>query len=151
MVERITQKSLLAVAALLLGSFAYAQSDAGTKKGPGGGVNPVRLLDRAEVRVIRTEIQPYSTRAVHTHDDVKFHLFLPITPGVELTVGSDKPVMTEPGQAYFIAKSTPHGFRNTGSTAAAVYEVFVKDGPAAAVVEKEGLRAVLALLAHPGK
>lgn len=149
--KNVVQKLLLALVALLLSSVAYAQAPAAAKKGPGGGVTPNPLLDRAEIRVIRTELLAGAIRAVHTHDDVKFHLFLPITPGVELTVGSDKPVMAEPGQAYLIMKSTPHGFRNTGSTAAAVYEVFVKDGPAAAKVEKEGLGAVLALLANPGK
>jgi quercetin dioxygenase-like cupin family protein len=145
--NRIIRKSLLAVVALVFGSLAYAQGPAAAKKGPGGGVTPNPLLDRAEIRVIRTELLAGAIRAVHTHDDVKFHLFLPITPGLELTVGSDKPVMAEPGQAYLIMKSTPHGFRNTTGTMAMVYEVFVKDGPAAAAVEKDGLGAVLALLA----
>jgi len=35
-----------------------------------------------------------------------------------------------PGQAYFMEKSTPHGFRNIGSSPAIVMEVFVKDGAA---------------------
>jgi quercetin dioxygenase-like cupin family protein len=149
--KRVAEKSLFAVAALLLSSLAFAQAPAAAKKkGPGGGVTPNPLLDRAEIRVIRTELLAGAVRAVHTHDDVKFHLFLPITPGLELTVGSDKPVMAEPGQAYLIMKSTPHGFRNTTSTMAMVYEVFVKDGPAAAGVEKDPLGAVLALLAKPG-
>ncbi len=144
------QKSLFAVVAILVSSFAPAQAPAATKKGPETGVNPVRLLDRAEVRVLRTEIQPYTTRSVHTHDDVKFHLFLPLTPGIELTIGSDKPVMAEPGQAYFLLKGTPHGFRNTGATTAMAYEVFVKEGPAAAAGQKDALNAVLALLAANG-
>jgi quercetin dioxygenase-like cupin family protein len=121
-------KTALVVAALLAGSFANAQAPA-AKKGPGGGVTPNPLLDRPEIRVIRTELLAGAVRAVHTHDDVKFHLFMPITPGVELTIGSDKPVMAEPGQAYVIMKSTPHGFRNTTGSLAMVYEVFVKDGP----------------------
>jgi len=148
-------KALLIAGALLLGSYAFAQAPAATapaatsKKGPESGVNPVRLLDRAEVRVLRTEIQPYTTRSVHTHDDVKFHLFLPLTAGIELTIGSDNPVMTEPGQAYFLAKSTPHTFRNTGATMAMVYEVFIKDGPAAAAGNRKpfDLAQVLAMVA----
>jgi quercetin dioxygenase-like cupin family protein len=141
-------KTGLAVAALLCASFASAQAPA-TKKGPGGGVTPNPLLDRPEIRVIRTELLAGAVRAVHTHDDVKFHLFLPITPGVELTIGSDKPIMAEPGQAYVIMKSTPHGFRNTTGSMAMVYEAFVKDVPAAAAMQKDGLGAVLALLAKP--
>ncbi len=148
-------KALFATGALLLGSYAYAQAPTTAKKVIDGGVTPVRLIDRAEVRVIRTEIQPHTTRAVHTHDDVKFHLFLPLTPGLELTIGSDKPVMTEPGQAYFIMKSTPHTFRNTTATLAMTYEVFVKDGsaPAAAMDGRKpiDLAQVLALVASANK
>jgi quercetin dioxygenase-like cupin family protein len=145
-------KSLAAMAvfaAALIVPFASAQAPA-AKKGPGGGVTPNPLLDRPEIRVIRTELLAGAVRAVHTHDDVKFHLFLPITPGVELTIGSDKPVMAEPGQAYFILKSTPHGFRNTTGTTAMVYEVFVKDGPAAAAGKHESfdLAEVLAMVAR---
>jgi quercetin dioxygenase-like cupin family protein len=141
------QKVLLPVVAILLSSFGFAQTPAATKKGPDTGVNPVRLLDRADVRVLRTEIQPGATRAVHKHDDVKFHLFLPLTPGIELTIGEEPPVMAEPGHAYFLLKGTPHGFRNTGATIAMVYEVFVKDNAAAAAIEKDALDAALSLLA----
>lgn len=135
---------------MVVAAIASAQAPA-AKKGPGGGVTPNRLLDRPEIRVIRTELLAGAVRAVHTHDDVKFHLFMPITPGVELTIGSDKPIMAEPGQAYVIQKSTPHGFRNTTGSLAMVYEVFVKEAPAAANQasprdENDSLRALLALL-----
>lgn len=147
-------KALFATGALLLGSYAYAQAPTTAKKVIDGGVSPVRLIDRPEVRVIRTEIQPHTTRAVHSHDDVKFHLFLPLTSGIELTIGSEKPVMTEPGQAYFILKGTPHTFRNTSGTLAMTYEVFIKDVPAAAALEGNkniDLAQVLAMVANPQK
>jgi len=38
------------------------------------GVNPVRLMDRPEVRVSRVEVAPGAVRSVHTHDDVRFHM-----------------------------------------------------------------------------
>ena len=96
------------------------------------GVNPVRQLDRPEVRVTRVEIQPGAVRRVHTHDDVRFHLFILIAGKVELTIGSAKAVEATPGQTYFMEKGTPHGFKNTGSSPAAVMEIFVKEGAAAA-------------------
>jgi quercetin dioxygenase-like cupin family protein len=99
------------------------------------GVNPVRQIDRAEVRVTRVELQPGAVRSVHAHNDVRFHLFIPITGKIELTIGSAKPVEATPGQAYFMEKGTMHGFRNIGSTPAAVMEVFVKDGAASAQQE----------------
>jgi quercetin dioxygenase-like cupin family protein len=67
---------------------------------------------------------------VHTHNDVRFHLFIPVTGKIELTIGSAKPVETTPGQAYFMEKGTPHGFRNIGSQPAMVMEAFVKGSAA---------------------
>jgi quercetin dioxygenase-like cupin family protein len=100
--------------------------------GPNPGVTPLRQIDRAEVRVTRVELQAGAVRSVHTHDDVRFHLFIPITGKIELTIGSAKPVEATPGQAYFMEKGTPHGFRNLGSSPASVMEVFVKDNAATA-------------------
>ena len=37
-----------------------------------------------------------------------------------------------PGQVIYIEKSTPHGFRNLGTTKAVIMEVFVKADSAAA-------------------
>jgi quercetin dioxygenase-like cupin family protein len=100
--------------------------------GPNPGVTPIRQIDRAEVRVTRVELQPGAVRSVHRHDDVRFHLFIPIAGKIELTMGSAKPIETTPGQAYFMEKGTPHGFRNLGSSPAAVMEVFVKESAASA-------------------
>ena len=96
------------------------------------GVNPVRLIDRSEVRVSRVEIAPGAVRSVHTHDDVRFHLWIPVSGKIEITIGSAKPVEAASGQAFFMEKGTPHGFKNVGTTPAAVLEVFVKDGSATA-------------------
>jgi len=84
--------------------------------GPNPGVTPVRQIDRAEARVTRVELQPGAVRSVHQHDDVRFHLFIPITGKIELTIGSAKPLEATPGQAYFMQRGTPHGFRNIGSS-----------------------------------
>src|SRR6516162_2613626 len=109
------------------------------------GVNPVRLMDRPEVRVSRVEIAPGAIRSVHTHDDVRFHLWIPISGKLEITIGSAKPVEAGSGQAFFMEKGTPHGFRNIGSTPATVMEIFVKEGSATAKVNVQDV--VLAALA----
>jgi len=108
-----------------------AQAPAPTK-GANPGVHPTRLMDRADVRVLHVDVAPYAVRSVHTHDDVKFHLFIPVSGNLELTIGSAKPVEAPPGQAFYMEKGTPHGFRNTGATPAVVMEVFVKDSAATA-------------------
>jgi quercetin dioxygenase-like cupin family protein len=121
-----------ATLAALTFAFVCAGPACGQNAGPNPGVTPIRQIDRAEVRVTRVELQPGAVRSVHTHDDVRFHLFIPITGRIELTMGSAKPIETMPGQAYFMEKGTPHGFRNLGSSPAAVMEVFVKESGASA-------------------
>ncbi len=123
------------IAALILTLLYALQASAqtpGAVNSPNPGVTPVRQINRAEFRVTRVELQAGAVRSVHTHDDVRFHLFIPVSGKLELTIGSAKPVEAAVGQAYFLEKGTPHGFRNTGSSPAMVMEVFVKDGAAAA-------------------
>src|ERR1700686_1463685 len=76
----------------------------------------VRLGERPDVRAIRVELKPMANRAIHQHDDVKFHLFIPLTGKLQVTIGSDKPVDAPVGQAFYIKGGTPHGFRDLGFT-----------------------------------
>jgi quercetin dioxygenase-like cupin family protein len=118
------------------------------------GYMPVRLWDRPDVRATRVEIKPMATRAVHQHDDVKFHLFIPLAGKLQLTIGSDKPVDAPIGQAFYIKGGTPHGFRNLGSTPAMAMEIFVKDGPTASLDAVGAMLAALPttpLQTNPGK
>jgi quercetin dioxygenase-like cupin family protein len=60
------------------------------------------------------------------HDDVEYHVWTPVVGALEITIGNDAPKAAAPGQAFFMKRGTPHGFRNTGTTPAAVFEIFVK-------------------------
>src|SRR5215470_9376434 len=123
--------------ALLYSVLVSAQAPAAISANQ--GVNPVRLMDRPEVRVSRVEIAPGAVRSVHTHDDVRFHLWIPISGKLEITIGSAKPVEAASGQAFFMEKGTRHGFKNIGSAPAAVLEIFVKDSSATADVNIQDL------------
>ena len=90
------------------------------------GVRPFRLIDRDEIRVSRVELQPGAVRSVHAHDDVEYHVWAPVIGTLEITIGNEAPKPAAPGQAFFMKKGTMHGFRNTGTTPAAVFEIFVK-------------------------
>jgi quercetin dioxygenase-like cupin family protein len=138
---------LFVVSLVLLNGLQLRAQTPAAANNANPGVNPVRLMDRPEVRVSRVEIQPGAVRTVHTHDDVRFHLWIPISGKLELTIGSAKPVEAAAGQAFFLQKGTPHGFKNVGTTPAAVMEIFVKDGASAAEVNALGL--ALAALAKP--
>ena len=138
----MTMRIFVLTAALALVSCLPANSQAPAPS-PDPGVTPTRVIDRAEVRVTRVELQPGAVRSVHTHDDVKFHLWIPVSGKFEITIGSAKAVLAESGQAFFMEKGTTHGFRNTGSSLAIVMEVFIKEG--APVAKGDALRLGLAL------
>lgn len=102
------------------------------------GYAPVRLWELPDVRAARVEMKPGANRAIHQHDDVKFHLFIPLSGKLQITIGSDKPVDAPVGQAFYIKGGTPHGFRNLGSTPGSAMEIFVKNGASAASLDAVG-------------
>jgi quercetin dioxygenase-like cupin family protein len=118
--------AILAIVFVVLVYGVQVSAQAPAASNANQGVNPVRLMDRPEVRVSRVEVAPGAVRTVHTHDDVRFHLWIPISGKLEITIGSGPPVEAGSGQAFFLEKGTPHGFRNIGSGPATVMEVFVK-------------------------
>lgn len=130
------------VSSVSLAPPAAAQTRAAGEADP--GVRPTRLIDRAEIRVSRVEIQPGATRSVHTHDDVEYHVWVPLEGTLQLTVGSDPPVAAKSGQAFFLKRGTPHGFKNVGTSAAAVMEIFVKQTAAARGQDASAVVAELA-------
>ncbi len=86
---------------------ATAQAPDSAKKAD-QGYTPVRLWERPDVRATRVEVKAGATRAVHQHDDVKFHLFIPLTGKLQLTVGSEKPVDAPIGQAFWHFRHSLH-------------------------------------------
>ena len=90
------------------------------------GISNAVLRDQAEVRALRVVVEPGGTRAMHSHDDVKFHLFVPITGTMTLNLEGAAPVSVPAWQPYYMKAGTRHGFQNTGSSAAEIMEVFVK-------------------------
>jgi quercetin dioxygenase-like cupin family protein len=118
--------STIAFVWLLAGSPAGAIQAAQAPGEPDPGVRPTRLLDRAEVRASRVDLQPGAVRRAHTHDDVEYHLWIPVSGSLEITVGADRPAAAAPGQGFFMTRGTLHTFRNTGAGPAAVLEIFVK-------------------------
>ena len=105
---------------------ATLQVRAQQQAAPDPGVTPVRLLDRDEIRVTRVELAVGAVRSVHVHDDVAYHVWVPVSGALEITIEKGTPTAAKPGQALFMKKGTQHGFRNTGTTPAAVMEIFVK-------------------------
>ena len=120
------------VAAVLFASLVRAQAPSPAQAGPPatrevdpGVFNTSPIIDRAELRAGRLEIKPGGTRRVHQHDDVQFHLFIPLTGSVQLNIGTET-INAVAGQVYFINKGTPHGFKNASDSTSTAVEVFVK-------------------------
>jgi quercetin dioxygenase-like cupin family protein len=117
--------------AVLFASLVRAQAPAPAPGAPRtrevdpGVFNTSPVIDRAELRAGSLEIKPGGMRRVHQHDDVKFHLFIPLTGAVQLNIGAET-ISAVPGQVYFINKGTPHGFKNATQSTATAVEVFVK-------------------------
>ena len=90
------------------------------------GVSNAVLRDQPEVRALRVVVDAGGTRVMHAHNDVKFHLFVPITAPMTLDLEGAPSVTVPPWQPYYMKAGTPHGFRNTSSSAVDIMEIFIK-------------------------
>lgn len=141
----IRKGTLLAVCVLLAAGPVAAQAPAPGEADP--GVRPTRLIDRAEIRVSRVELQAGAVRSVHAHDDVEYHVWVPLEGRLEITIEAGSPTVAEAGQAFFLTRGTRHGFRNLGAAPAAVMEIFVKQSSLGASLDAQReLAEVLALI-----
>jgi quercetin dioxygenase-like cupin family protein len=103
----------------------------GSQGDPDPGVHFLVVVDNPHVRVLQVTLQPGAVRRPHVHNDVTFHMMVPVTGGLELTVDGQT-VSTVPGQAYYMVKGQPHGFTNKTAAAVQVIELFIKPPAAAA-------------------
>jgi len=114
------------------GTQAGATQGVGSQGDPDPGVHFVVVVDNPSVRVLQVTLQPGGVRREHVHNDVTFHMLVPITGSLELTAGSAtaaggrETITTVPGQAYYMVKGQPHGFTNKTAAPVQVIEIFVK-------------------------
>ena len=90
------------------------------------GISNAVLRDQPEVRALRVVVEPGGTRPIHSHSDVQFHLFVPISGPMELNLDGRESVDVQPWHPYFLEEGTRHGFHNSGSTAVEIMEIFVR-------------------------
>jgi mannose-6-phosphate isomerase-like protein (cupin superfamily) len=91
------------------------------------GISNAVLRDQEDVRVLRVVVEPGGTRVLHAHTDVTFHLFVPISGPMMLTVEGTPPVVVPPWQPFYMKTGTRHTFQNTGSVPVEIMEVFIKE------------------------
>jgi quercetin dioxygenase-like cupin family protein len=126
----------LTAAILLSPSSAPGQAVAGAERARpvtgDPGVSSMVVIDRPEFRVLRDYAEPGATRRMHSHDDATYQVFVLITGQLLLTIDGESPVEVTPGQALFLKGGAKHTFKNTGTVAATIVEVFGRNAPTAA-------------------
>jgi quercetin dioxygenase-like cupin family protein len=97
----------------------------GSQGDPDPGVHFVVVVDNPQVRVLQVTLQPAAVRRSHVHNDVTFHMMVPVTGPLELTLEGQVSTAV-PGQAYYMVKGQQHGFTNKTAAAVQVIELFIK-------------------------
>lgn len=103
----------------------------GSQGDPDPGVHFVVVVDNPQVRVLQVTLQPGAVRRPHVHNDVTFHMLVPVTGSLELNVEGTI-TTTVPGQAYYMVKGQTHGFTNKTAAVVQVIELFIKPPATAA-------------------
>lgn len=140
----------LSAAVLLSASSASAQAVGGAERARpvagDPGMTTMVVIDRPELRVLRDYAEPGATRRMHSHDDATYHVFVLITGQLLLTVEGESPVEVTPGQALYLKGGAKHTFKNTGTVAATIVEVFGRAPAAAARHDDNALAQVIAAM-----
>jgi mannose-6-phosphate isomerase-like protein (cupin superfamily) len=90
------------------------------------GVSNAVLRDQSDIRTIRVVVEPGGKRELHSHTDVKFHLFVPISAAMVVDLDGSQSVDVPAWHPYYMKAGTQHGFHNTGTSAVEIMEIFVK-------------------------
>jgi quercetin dioxygenase-like cupin family protein len=122
--------SALVLAFTLAAAPATAQAVGGADKARpvagDPGISSMLVMEQPEFRVLRDYAEPGATRRMHSHDDATWHVFTLVTGQLLLTVDGESPIEVAQGQVVNLKGGAKHTFRNTGTVAATIVEVFGK-------------------------
>lgn len=90
------------------------------------GVNNAVLRDQPEVRILRIVMDPGSTRVMHSHDDVKFNLIVPISGSLTIHFKEGPQVVIPEWGAYFLKGGVVHDFYNPSKAPLEILEALVR-------------------------
>ena len=121
------------LAVVLSASAAFAQAIGGPEKGRpvtgDPGISSMVVMDRPEFRVLRDWAEPGAVRRMHNHADATYHVFTLLTGQLSLTIEGQAPIDVKAGDVVDLKGGAMHTFKNTGSVAATIVEVFGKAPP----------------------
>lgn len=134
--RRFASRLLGVALCALMADRASAQAVAGAERARAvagdPGISSMVVIDRPEFRVLRDYAEPGATRRMHSHDDATYHVFVLVTGQLLLTIEGEAPVAVTQGEALDLKGGAKHTFRNTGTVAATIVEVFGKRAAPAA-------------------
>ena len=127
------QLSALVLALALLSTRASAQAVGGADQARpvagDPGISSMVVMEQPEYRVLRDYAEPGAVRRMHSHDDATWHVFTLVTGQLLLTIDGESPVEVTQGQVLNLKGGAKHTFKNTGTVAATIVEVFGKAPP----------------------
>ena len=127
------QPFALVAALALLSSTASAQAVGGADKARAvagdPGISSMVVMEQPEYRVLRDYAEPGAVRRMHSHDDATWHVFTLVTGQLLMTIEGETPVEVTQGQVLHLKGGAKHTFKNTGTVAATIVEVFGKAPP----------------------
>lgn len=116
-------------------SAARAQAPAAAAQGLAGEpATPTTLIENAQTRIVRVDILANSTRSMHSHDDMLWHVFATLDAPIVLTIKGEeqRPVQLGPWQTHFFKGGTVHAITNPNPRPVQFLEFFSKkDAPPA--------------------
>jgi quercetin dioxygenase-like cupin family protein len=122
--------ALLAALVVLFSATGSAQAVGGAEKARpvagDPGISSMLVMEQPEFRVLRDYAEPGATRRMHSHDDATWHVFTLVTGQLLLTIDGESPIEVTQGQVLNLKGGAKHTFRNTGTVAATIVEVFGK-------------------------
>jgi hypothetical protein len=124
-------KRLVAVALFgILSSTVGAAQQRGL--GPDGEpATPTTLIENEQTRIVRVDLLASSTRSMHNHPDMLWHVFVTMNDPIVLTIqGQTDPVKLGPWQTHFFKGGAVHAITNPSPRPAQFLEFFSKRGPA---------------------
>jgi quercetin dioxygenase-like cupin family protein len=130
---------LAAVALVIIASSsAFGQAANGVRNLTPGPTHTKAItpMDRPEIKVQRVDIEPNSTRGMHAHDDVIYHVFMTTDAPLTLSIEGESDVHLAPWEAHFFKGGTVHAITNSSAQSVRFIEIFVnkpKDGKTAAI------------------
>ena len=141
----------LTILILLLSSTAvFAQGQAPAAQGlQGEPATPTTLIENAQSRIVRVDILASSTRSMHNHPDMLWHVFVTMDAPIVLTIqGEANPVKLGPWQSHFFKGGTTHAITNPSPRQVQFLEFFSKKMDAAASAD-DARDLLLALAGTP--